>query len=99
MSPLRRRPMSQSIAIRALNGFKDTLPADVARWQHVEAIARDVAGAFGYQEIRTPVLESADVYHRGVGETSDVVQKETYPFTDRDGGSITLRPEGTAGVV
>ena len=84
-------------AIRALTGFKDVLPTDVARWQHVEAIARDVARSFGYAEIRTPVLESADVYHRGVGETSDVVQKETYTFTDRDGGQVTLRPEGTAG--
>jgi histidyl-tRNA synthetase len=90
--------MAQSSTnIRALTGFKDILPADVAAWQHVEAIARQVAGSFGYHEIRTPVLEASDVYHRGVGETSDVVQKETYTFTDRDGSSVTLRPEGTAG--
>ncbi|HEX8324212.1 MAG TPA: histidine--tRNA ligase [Tepidisphaeraceae bacterium] len=91
--------MASAPTVRALTGFKDTLPADAARWQHVEAAARSVAGAFGYHEIRTPVLESADVYHRGVGETSDVVQKETYTFTDRDGSQVTLRPEGTAGVV
>ncbi|MGC4030298.1 MAG: histidine--tRNA ligase [Tepidisphaeraceae bacterium] len=91
--------MAQPTTVRALTGFKDTLPAESAKWQHVEGIARDVAAAFGYREIRTPVLESTDVYHRGVGETSDVVQKETYTFTDRDGSSVTLRPEGTAGVV
>ena len=85
--------------IRALKGFKDVLPADSYRWQAVERIAAEVAGLFGYQEIRTPVLESADVFHRGVGETSDMVRKETYTFTDRDGDQVTLRPEGTAGVV
>lgn len=89
--------MASTPSIRALTGFKDILPADVAAWQHVEAIARQVAGSFGYHEIRTPVLEDSAVYHRGVGETSDVVQKETYTFTDRDGSSVTLRPEGTAG--
>jgi len=85
--------------IRALKGFKDVLPADSYRWQAVERIAAEVAGLFGYQEIRTPVLESADVFHRGVGESSDMVRKETYTFTDRDGDQVTLRPEGTAGVV
>lgn len=83
--------------IRALTGFKDVLPADAPRWQTVEQIARQVAELFGYGEIRTPVLESADVFHRGVGETSDMVRKETYTFTDRDGAQVTLRPEGTAG--
>lgn len=93
------QPAKSPTTVRALNGFKDVLPADAAHWQHVEAIARQVAGTFGYHEIRTPVLESADVTHRGVGDTSDVVQKETYTFTDRDGSAVTLRPEGTAGVV
>ena len=85
--------------IRALTGFKDVLPEASPRWQAVEKIAAEVAGLFGYHEIRTPVLESADVFHRGVGETSDMVRKETYTFTDRDGALVTLRPEGTAGVV
>ena len=90
---------ASSNPVRALNGFKDMLPADAAKWQHIEGIARSVAGAFGYHEIRTPVLESSDVTHRGVGDTSDIVQKETYTFADRNGDSVTLRPEGTAGVV
>jgi histidyl-tRNA synthetase len=87
------------VAIQALKGFEDILPTQSPRWQAVEQIARETAELFHYGEIRTPVLESADVYHRGVGETSDVVKKETYTFADRDGESVTLRPEGTAGVV
>jgi len=85
--------------IQALKGFKDILPAEVGKWQALERIAREVSALFSYDEIRTPVLESSDVFHRGVGETSDMVRKETYTFTDRDGDSVTLRPEGTAGVV
>ena len=85
--------------VQALAGFEDTLPAESWKWQAVERIARETAAAFHYAEIRTPVLESADLFHRGVGETSDIVRKETYTFTDRDGSLVTLRPEGTAGAV
>jgi histidyl-tRNA synthetase len=87
------------MALQSLKGFEDVLPPQSAKWQAVEAIARRTAELYNYGEIRTPVLESSDVYHRGVGETSDVVKKETYTFADRDGESVTLRPEGTAGVV
>ncbi|MBV8781815.1 MAG: histidine--tRNA ligase [Phycisphaerae bacterium] len=85
--------------INALKGFDDVLPAQSRRWQIVEAHAREAARIFHYDEIRTPTLEEAGLFHRGVGETSDIVRKETYTFTDRDGSLVTLRPEGTAGVV
>lgn len=85
--------------IQAPKGTIDLLPADAPKWHFVERIAREVASLYHYGEIRTPIFEYTDLFHRGVGETSDVVSKETYTFTDRDGSSITLRPEGTAGVV
>ncbi len=87
------------MAIQSLKGFDDLLPEQTPRWRAVERVAHLVAELFDYKEIRTPVLESSEVFHRGVGETSDIVKKETYTFTDRDGASVTLRPEGTAGVV
>jgi len=80
-------------------GTVDTLPAETARWQVVERIARETARLFHFGEIRTPVFEHSEIFHRGVGETTDIVTKETYTFTDRGGRSITLRPEQTAGVV
>jgi histidyl-tRNA synthetase len=85
--------------IAAPKGFEDTLPDEVWKWQAVERIARETAGVYHFKEIRTPVLEHSELFHRGVGETSEIVQKETYTFTDRGGRSLTLRPEGTAGVV
>jgi histidyl-tRNA synthetase len=85
--------------IQAPKGTADTLPADVWRWQAVERIARTVAELYGFKEIRTPIFEHTELFHRGVGETSDIVSKETYTFDDRGGRSLTLRPEGTAGVV
>ena len=85
--------------INAPRGTADTLPADSWKWQSVEAIAREVAAIYHFAEIRTPVYEFSDLFHRGVGETTDIVSKETFTFTDRGGESITLRPEGTAGVV
>ncbi|HEV7299447.1 MAG TPA: histidine--tRNA ligase [Tepidisphaeraceae bacterium] len=85
--------------IQAPKGTTDLLPQDAPRWHFVERIARETAALYHYGEIRTPIFEYTDLFHRGVGETSDVVSKETYTFTDRDGSSITLRPEGTAGVV
>jgi histidyl-tRNA synthetase len=85
--------------INAPRGTADALPADTWKWQAVEQIARDIARVYHYSEIRTPIFEYTQLFHRGVGETSDVVAKETFTFEDRGGDSITLRPEGTAGVV
>lgn len=86
-------------AIQALRGTRDILPEDVKYWQRVEAIARDIFGRFAYREIRTPIFEQTDLFERGIGEATDIVGKEMYTFADRGDRSITLRPEGTAGVV
>jgi histidyl-tRNA synthetase len=85
--------------INAPRGTADTLPAESWKWQAVEAIAREVASLYHFAEIRTPIFEHTELFHRGVGETSDIVHKETYTFKDRGDRSITLRPEGTAGAV
>jgi histidyl-tRNA synthetase len=85
--------------ISAPRGTADILPSESWKWQAVEAIARQTAELYHFSEIRTPIFEHTELFHRGVGETSDVVSKETYTFTDRGDRSITLRPEGTAGVV
>lgn len=89
--------MAEKIA--APKGVLDILPGESWKWQTVERIAREVATVYHFDEIRTPIFEHTELFHRGVGETSDVVKKETYTFDDRGGRSITLRPEGTAGVV
>lgn len=80
-------------------GTQDILPGEVEKWQFVEKVARDVCRRFNYQEIRTPIFEHTELFARGVGETTDIVEKEMYTFTDRGERSLTLRPEGTAGVV
>jgi histidyl-tRNA synthetase len=85
--------------ITAPKGTVDILPAESWKWQSIEHIAREVAELYHFSEIRTPIFEHSELFHRGVGETSDIVHKETYTFDDRGGRSITLRPEGTAGVV
>src|SRR3954466_1983449 len=90
---------SASATIQAPKGTKDILPEESARWQTVERIAREVATLYHFDEIRTPIFEHSELFHRGVGETTDIVSKETYTFNDRDNRSLTLRPEGTAGVV
>ncbi len=79
-------------------GTKDMLPEEAYRWQYIEKIARETAEAFAFREIRTPVFEYTELFSRGVGDTSDIVNKEMYTFLDRGNRSITLRPEGTAGV-
>lgn len=84
---------------KAIKGTKDVLPKDVHKNQYIEATALDIASKFGYKEIRTPVFEHTELFQRGVGDTTDVVQKEMYTFDDKGGRSITLRPEGTAGAV
>lgn len=83
----------------APRGTKDLLPGEVEKWQYIEQVARDLAKSYGYQEIRTPIFEHTELFLRGIGDATDIVQKEMYTFTDRGGRSITLRPEGTAAVV
>ncbi|MGI8989228.1 MAG: histidine--tRNA ligase [Bryobacteraceae bacterium] len=85
--------------IRAVKGTRDLLPPQTAVWNRVEAIARDVFRAYNYHEIRTPILEETQLFARGVGEETDIVTKEMYTFEDRDGSSLTLRPENTAPVI
>jgi len=80
-------------------GTYDVLPVESGKWQFVENIVREVARVYHVHEIRTPIFESSDLFHRAAGETSDVVSKETYDFKDRGDRDMTLRPEGTAGVV
>lgn len=79
-------------------GTKDVLPAEVYLWHHVENTARDCAERYGFREIRTPVFEHTELFARGVGDTTDIVGKEMYTFLDKGNRSVTLRPEGTAGV-
>lgn len=79
-------------------GTKDVLPAQSYKWQFIEETARSVAKAFNFREVRTPVFEHTELFQRGVGETTDVVNKEMYTFEDKGGRSVTLKPEGTAGV-
>ncbi len=85
--------------INAIRGTKDILPGEVEYWQFLEDKFREVSEKFGYGEIRTPIFEPTEVFSRGIGEETDVVNKEMYTFPDRKGDSITLRPEKTAGIV
>ncbi len=80
-------------------GTNDILPDEVHRWQYLERTIAELCRHYGYQEIRTPVFEHTELFYRGVGETTDIVEKEMYTFLDRGGRSLTLRPEGTAPVV
>jgi histidyl-tRNA synthetase len=85
--------------IPPVTGMKDVLAADIGLWQHVERAWRSVADAYGYEEIRVPVVEHTELFKRAIGEYTDVVEKEMYTFTDQGGDSLTLRPEATAGIV
>ena len=85
--------------IRAVKGTRDILPPSSAVWNKVEAAARRVFALYNYQEIRTPIFEETSLFARGVGEETDIVSKEMYTFEDRDGSSLTLRPENTASVL
>jgi histidyl-tRNA synthetase len=85
--------------IKAVKGTRDILPPSSAVWNQVEAVARDVFRIYNYQEIRTPILEETALFARGVGQETDIVSKEMYTFDDRDGSSLTLRPEATASVM
>jgi histidyl-tRNA synthetase len=85
--------------IAGVKGMNDVLPAEVARWQEMEAVAREVFALYGYREVRTPAVEHAQLFARGVGEATDIVNKEMYAFEDKGEELLALRPEGTAGTV
>ena len=85
--------------IQAIRGMHDILPDESWLWRHVEETMQAIFDSFGYQEIRTPILEQSQLFMRAIGEVTDIVEKEMYTFEDRNGDSLTLRPEGTAGVV
>ncbi|MGB1298080.1 MAG: histidine--tRNA ligase [Psychrobium sp.] len=85
--------------IQAIRGMNDCLPTQTSLWQFAEQAVRNTVAAYGYSEIRTPIVESTDLFKRSIGEVTDIVEKEMYTFDDRNGDSLTLRPEGTACVV
>ncbi|GAA3408236.1 histidine--tRNA ligase [Paenibacillus hodogayensis] len=87
------------MSIQKPKGTQDLLPGVVEKWQYIEEKARDVCRRFNYKEIRTPIFENTELFQRGVGETTDIVEKEMYTFPDKGDRNMTLRPEGTAGVV
>jgi histidyl-tRNA synthetase len=85
--------------LRSITGMNDILPTDVRQWQKLERVARQVLESYGFSEIRTPIIEATELFCRGIGEGTQVVQKEMYTFDDKGGDSVTMRPEGTASVV
>jgi histidyl-tRNA synthetase len=85
--------------IASVKGFHDVLPDESARWSWMEQRAREIFARYGFSEIRVPIVERTELFSRSIGETTDIVEKEMYSFTDRDGASLTLRPEGTASIV
>ena len=86
-------------SIQAIRGMNDILPEQTARWQYVEKIFRQLMRCYGYDEIRMPIVENTALFKRSIGEVTDIVEKEMYTFEDRNGDSLTLRPEGTASCV
>lgn len=91
--------MAPAPSVKAVRGMRDILPAEMGAWYFAEGLAREVAGRFGYQEIRTPVVEPLELVERGAGGSTDIVKKETYSFQDRGERWVVLRPEGTAAAV
>lgn len=87
------------MSITAIKGFNDLLPTESGHWQFIEQTARKVFSRFGFSEIRVPIVEKTELFCRSIGDTTDIVEKEMYTFTDKGGSSLTLRPEGTAGVM
>jgi len=85
-----------SKSIQAIRGMNDCLPQDTPAWQYVEQILRQTVASYGYSEIRFPIVEMTELFKRSIGEVTDIVEKEMYTFADRNGDSLTLRPEGTA---
>ncbi|MFW2373478.1 MAG: histidine--tRNA ligase [Gammaproteobacteria bacterium] len=88
-----------AVKIQSIRGMHDILPQQSGVWQHFEFIMRETIQSYGYQEIRMPIVESTDLFSRSIGEVTDIVEKEMYTFEDRNGDSLTLRPEGTASCV
>ncbi|MBL4940584.1 MAG: histidine--tRNA ligase [Colwellia sp.] len=91
--------MAKNKALQAIRGMNDCLPSETSVWQMVEAVLRRVASNYGFAEIRMPIVEPTALFKRGIGEVTDIVEKEMYTFEDRNGDSLTLRPEGTASCV
>lgn len=85
--------------IKSIKGVKDILPGEIEKWQWVESVAHRIFSRYGFKEIRLPIFEYTDLFKRSIGDTTDIVEKEMYTFTDKGGEEITLRPEGTASVV
>lgn len=85
--------------LQAVRGMNDVLPADSALWQYFERTVEDLLTGYGYQQVRMPIVEPTELFKRSIGEVTDIVEKEMYSFADRNGDSLTLRPEGTAGCV
>jgi histidyl-tRNA synthetase len=91
--------MARQTPLRAIRGMHDLLPEDSARWQQLEDRARALLECYGYQEMRTPLVEQSELFKRSIGEVTDIVEKEMYSFEDRGGDQLSLRPEGTASCV
>jgi histidyl-tRNA synthetase len=85
--------------VAPVRGMNDVLPAQIGVWQHIERVARGIFEAYGYEEMRVPIVEHTDLFKRSIGEFTDIVEKEMYTFTDLGGDSLTLRPEATAGIM
>ena len=88
-----------NVAITGIKGFNDILPGEVEKWQHVEGAARRVFKLYGFSEIRIPILEKTELFARSIGDATDIVEKEMYSFVDKGENAVTMRPEGTAGVM
>ena len=87
------------MAISGVKGFNDILPGEVEKWQHIEMVARRVFELYGFAEIRVPILEKTELFARSIGDATDIVEKEMYSFEDKGQNRVTMRPEGTAGVM
>ena len=87
------------MSISGIKGFNDILPGEVEKWQHIEKVAREVFELYGFSEIRVPILEKTELFARSIGDATDIVEKEMYSFVDKGDNRVTMRPEGTAGVM
>ena len=100
MTEDKNKKTEKTLKINGVRGRNDLLPADAAQWAHLEHVLRDLTRAYGYEFLRTPIVEATAVFQRGIGEVTDIVEKEMYSFEDRlNGEQLTLRPEGTAAIV
>jgi len=100
MTEDKNKKTEKTLKINGVRGMNDLLPADAAQWAHLEHVLRDLTRAYGYEFLRTPIVEATAVFQRGIGEVTDIVEKEMYSFEDRlNGEQLTLRPEGTAAII